>query len=97
MQRKFYVYILASGFNGTLYIGMTSDLVKRIWEHKNNIVEGFTKKYRVHDLVYYEIFDDAENAIRGEKRLKRYNRDWKINLIKRDNPYWRDLYEGICK
>ena len=83
MQRKFYVYILASGFNGTLYIGMTSDLVKRIWEHKNNIVEGFTKKYRVHDLVYYEIFDDAENAIRGEKRLKRYNRDWKINLIKR--------------
>jgi putative endonuclease len=96
MEKRFWTYILASEFNGTLYVGMTSDIIKRVWEHKNNVVKGFTEKYNVHRLVYFEEHSTAENAIRREKRLKKYNRDWKKNLIEKDNPDWKDLYEAIC-
>ena len=89
------VYILASGRNGTLYIGVTSDLVKRIWEHKNNVVEGFTKRYSVHDLVWYELHQTMESAIHREKRLKEWKRAWKLELIEGSNPDWRDLYHEI--
>jgi putative endonuclease len=94
--RSFYVYILASGIGGTLYIGVTNDLVRRIGEHKLKIVKGFTKKYGVHKLVYFEQFDDAENAIKREKQLKKYNRAWKTRRIEELNPSWDDLYSGIA-
>jgi putative endonuclease len=96
MEKRFWTYILASEFNGTLYVGMTSDIIKQVWEHKNNVVKGFTEKYNVHRLVYFEEHSTAENAIRREKRLKKYNRGWKKNLIEKDNPDWKDLYEAIC-
>ncbi len=89
---KYYTYILASKPNGTLYVGVTNNLIKRVYEHKNDFVEGFTEKYSVHNLVYYEIFDDINNAISREKNLKNYKRQWKINLIEKDNPDWKDLY-----
>ena len=89
------VYILASKRNGTLYIGVTSDLVKRIWEHKNNIVEGFTKRYGVHQLVWYELHESMESAIVREKRLKEWKRKWKLELIESTNPNWQDLYLKI--
>ena len=89
------VYILASKRNGTLYIGVTSDLIKRTWEHKNDSVEGFTKRYRVHRLVYYELHENMESAIRREKQMKQWNRGWKLELIEKQNPDWRDLWEGI--
>jgi putative endonuclease len=89
--RSFYVYIVASRIGGTLYVGATNDLVRRVAEHRLELVDGFTKKYGVHRLVYFEQFDDAENAIRREKRLKRWNRDWKIRLIEKFNPNWDDL------
>ena len=92
IKNQYYVYILASKKNGTLYIGVTSDLVKRAYEHKNNIIDGFTKKYNIHKLVYYEISDDIESAIRREKQLKKWNRKWKMNLIEKNNPEWKDLY-----
>ena len=95
MNKQYYVYILASGKHGTLYIGVTSDLVKRVWEHKEKYVKGFTSKYGVDRLVYYEIFGDPENAIKREKRLKDYKRKWKIDLIENKNPEWKDLYEDI--
>ena len=95
MEKNFYVYILASRQNGTLYVGVTSDLIKRVWEHKNKFAEGFTEQYSVDSLVYYEHFADAENAIRREKRLKKYNRKWKTDLIEKGNPYWKDLYEDL--
>jgi putative endonuclease len=95
MEKSFYVYILSSKRNGTLYIGVTSDLIKRVWEHKNKLVEGFTERYGVDKLVYYEQFQDAAYAIRREKRLKKYNRAWKIDLIEKVNPNWKDLYEGL--
>ena len=94
-MKKAFVYILASQPNGTLYVGVTSDLMKRIYEHKNDLADGFSKKYAVHNLVHYEIFDDMYNAIRREKLLKTWKRKWKIDLIKKDNPEWRDLYEEI--
>ena len=94
-MKDFYVYILASQRNGTLYIGVTSDLIKRVWEHKNKLVEGFTKQYDVNKLVYYEPFLDAVNAINREKRLKKYNRKWKTDLIEKANPGWKDLYDGL--
>jgi putative endonuclease len=97
MEKRFWVYILASGFNGTLYIGVTSDLVKRIWEHKNGVVEGFTEKYDVSRLVYFEEHANAEAAVTRERRMKEWKRDWKRNLIEHDNPHWDDLYEAICK
>ena len=93
---QFYVYILASYIGGTLYIGVTNDLVRRIGEHKLEITEGFTKRYSVHKLVYFEQFDDVENAIRREKQLKKYNRAWKIRLIEEFNPNWDDLYSGLA-
>lgn len=94
-DKQFYVYILASGINGTFYVGVTSDLVKRVWQHKNEVVESFTKKYGVKTLVYYEVFADAENAIRREKRLKKWSRESKLQAIEEMNPEWRDLYEGL--
>lgn len=90
------VYILASQRNGTLYIGVTSDLVKRVWEHKNDLVEGFTKKYHVHHLLYFEQHQDMVNAIAREKLLKKWNRAWKIDLIEKNNPQWRDLWPDIA-
>ncbi len=96
MLRQFYVYILASNRNGTLYIGVTNDLVRRVWEHKNDAVEGFTRKYRVHRLVWYDAADTALAAITREKQLKKWNRAWKIRLIKKMNPNWRDLYDEIA-
>ena len=90
------VYILASKPNGTLYIGVTSDPVQRVWQHKNNLVEGFTKRYGVHQLVWYEVHETMESAISREKALKKWNRAWKVELIKRRNPKWSDLYEEIC-
>jgi putative endonuclease len=89
------VYILANNRNGTLYTGVTEDLIKRVYEHKNNLVEGFTKKYHIHMLVYYEQHGNIESAITREKRLKKWNRKWKLELIEKDNPQWRDLYEDI--
>lgn len=90
-----YVYILASKRNGTLYIGVTSDLIKRIWEHKSDLVQGFTKQYQVHDLVWYETSENMESAIVREKQLKEWKRQWKIELIEKLNPYWNDLYQTI--
>ena len=95
MEKQFYIYILASKRNGTLYIGVTSDLIKRVWEHKNKLVEGFTKKYDVNKLVYFERHEDALGAIRREKRLKEWKRKWKLDLIEKDNPSWKDLYDSI--
>jgi putative endonuclease len=89
------VYILASKRNGTLYVGVTSDLVKRTWQHKNDLVEGFTKKYKVHDLVWYELVDDMASAILREKQIKEWKRQWKLELIEKLNPYWNDLYPSI--
>jgi putative endonuclease len=91
-MENFYVYILASEKNGTLYVGITSDLIKRIYEHKNNIVKGFTEKYKVHKLVYYEECNDIYEAIQREKQVKRWYRKWKIELIENFNPEWEDLY-----
>jgi len=95
MEKSYYVYMLASRRNGTLYIGVTSDLIKRVWQHKNKLVEGFTEIYGVDKLVYYEQFQDAEYALNREKRLKKYNRKWKIDLIEKSNPDWKDLYEAL--
>ena len=91
----YYVYILASQKNGTLYIGITRNLIKRVYEHKNNLVEGFTREYNVHNLVYFESCKDVNEAILREKRLKKWNRQWKIELIEKDNPDWKDLYSEI--
>ena len=90
-MKQYYVYILAKKKNGTLYTGVTSDLKKRLWEHNNAVVEGFTKKYQVHRLVYYEVTDSIESAISREKTLKRWKRKWKIELIEAANPTWKDL------
>jgi putative endonuclease len=86
---------MASKRNGTLYIGVTSDLVKRIWEHKNNAVDGFTKRYGIHTLVWYELHESMESAIEREKRLKEWQRAWKLELIEKENPDWKDLYITI--
>ena len=89
------VYILASKRNGTLYTGVTSDLVQRVWQHKNGVVEGFTKRYRVHLLVWLEIHETMVSAISREKAIKEWKRTWKIELIEKSNPIWRDLYGEI--
>ena len=94
-MKQYFVYILASQTAGTLYVGMTSDIKKRIWEHKEKATEGFTDKYDVHKLVYYEVYDDPENAILREKRMKKWNREWKINLFRDTNPDWQDLYDTL--
>jgi putative endonuclease len=86
---------MANKRNGTLYTGVTSDLIKRIWEHKNNFVEGFTKRYGIHLLVYFEQHEDMDSAITREKQIKKWNRSWKIRIIEKHNPQWRDLYEDL--
>lgn len=91
MQKQYYVYILASKRNGTLYTGMTSNLHKRIWQHKNKFIPGFTEKYKVANLVYYEIHEGPVEAITREKQIKKWNRSWKIRLIENENPEWCDL------
>lgn len=83
--------------NCTLYIGMTNDLIKRVYQHKNNLADGFTKKYNVHNLVYYEIHNDVCYAITREKQLKKWNRQWKIELIEKNNPEWEDLYNNLSR
>lgn len=93
----FYVYILCNRRNGTLYTGMTSDLIKRVYEHRNNLVNGFTKKYDIHRLVWYETQESPEGAIIREKRIKKWKRAWKLKLIEKHNPQWNDLYESICR
>lgn len=95
-MKVFYVYIMASKRNGSLYVGSTCDLVKRVWEHKNKVIQGFTAKYNVHMLVYYEIHSTYLEAARREKRFKNWCRQWKINLIEEINLEWVDLYEVIC-
>jgi putative endonuclease len=95
MERQPCVYLLASKCNGTLYTGVTSSLTKRIWEHKNNFVDGFTKKYGVHTLVWYELHETMESAIRREKAIKNWKRAWKIKTIEEVNPEWRDLYPDL--
>jgi putative endonuclease len=94
--RSYYVYILANRIGGTLYIGVTNDLVRRVYEHRQKQVESFAKKYGVDRLVYFEQFHDTENAIKREKRLKRWNRAWKIRLIEEHNPNWDDLYLSMA-
>ena len=96
-MKKFYVYILCNKRNGTLYAGVTSDLIKRVYEHKNNLVEGFTQKYNVRRLVWYEMHETAETAIMKEKQIKAWKRQWKLRLIEGDNPDWNDLYDVICE
>ena len=96
IERSYWVYILASRIGGTLYIGVTNNLVRRVYEHRNGLAHGFTKKYQVHRLVYFEQYSDIEAAITREKRLKRWNRAWKIQLIEELNPNWDDLYPQIA-
>ncbi len=90
-MKKYYVYILASKKNGTLYVGVTGNLMLRVYEHRNDLVDGFTKRYKVHDLVYYEEYGDVYDALSREKRIKVWKRQWKIDLIEKDNPEWKDL------
>lgn len=96
-MNNYYVYIMASKRNGTLYIGVTSDLIKRVYEHKEGLAEGFTKKYGVKNLVYYEQAQEIETAIAREKQMKKWNRKWKLALIEKQNPEWNDLYHEIVK
>ncbi|HEX2960077.1 MAG TPA: GIY-YIG nuclease family protein [Chitinispirillaceae bacterium] len=95
MEKQPVVYILASGKNGTLYTGVTSDLVRRIWEHKNNVNSGFTQRYGVHTLVWFEIHPTMESAIKREKNIKEWKRKWKLDLIEKENKDWNDLYTAI--
>ncbi|MBQ6515714.1 GIY-YIG nuclease family protein [bacterium] len=95
MNKTYAVYILTNYNETTFYIGVTGDLQKRIWEHKNKVVDGFTKKYNVDKLVYYELTDNVETALNREKQLKRWHRQWKINLIKEVNPEFKDLSESL--
>ena len=95
-SKQYWVYMLASDRNGTLYVGVTSELAKRVWQHKNEVTQGFTQKYGVHCLVWFEECGDAIAAITREKQLKRWNRMWKVRAIEVMNPEWRDLYADIC-
>jgi len=94
--KQYYVYMMASKRNGTLYVGVTNDLIRRVYEHRHGLVQGFTKKYGVTRLVYYEVLDDPHEAITREKRIKKWRREWKVNLIKESNAQWRDLYDEIA-
>jgi len=96
-MNDYYVYIICSKRNGTSYTGVTSNLIKRVYEHKNKLADGFSKKYNVHRLVWYESHATAEQAIIREKQIKGWNRRWKLNLIEKDNPEWNDLYDTICE
>jgi len=95
MSKQYYVYILASRRNGTLYIGVTNNLVRRVWQHREGLIDGFTKRYDVEKLVHFECFDDVRQAIHREKRLKKWKREWKINLIQQSNVAWDDLYDQL--
>ena len=97
MDKTFYVYILASRRNGTLYIGVTSQLVQRVWQHKEGLADGFTRRYGLKTLVWYEQHDTAESAIGREKQIKKWERAWKVELIETENPYWNDLYEDVTR
>lgn len=92
-----YVYMLASQRHGTLYVGVTKDLVRRVYEHRTDVIPSFTSRHHVHQLVWFEIYDDAITAITREKEIKKWRREWKINLVEQSNPEWVDLYEGICR
>jgi putative endonuclease len=94
-QKYYYVYILSNKYNNVIYVGITNDLIRRVYEHKNKLVEGFTEKYNVDKLVYYELFNDPINAITREKQLKGYSRKKKVELINSFNPEWKDLYENL--
>ena len=96
MEKQPCVYLLASGRNGTLYIGVTSDLIKRVFQHRNNLVDGFTKRYKVHNLVWYEVHERMESAILREKQIKKWRRTAKIGLIEQSNPDWQDLWHELC-
>jgi putative endonuclease len=96
-DKQFYVYILSNRIGGTLYVGMTSRLVQRVYEHREELVEGFSKRYGLHLLVYWEMHATAESAIRREKQIKEWKRAWKIELIERENPNWMDLYPIITR
>ncbi len=89
------VYLLASKRNGTLYVGVTSNLLQRVWQHKNDMIDGFTKRYDIHDLVWYEMHGTMESAIMREKAIKEWKRAWKLELIEKDNPSWLDLYQSL--
>ena len=91
----FFVYMMASKRNGAIYTGVTNNLLNRVWQHKYNIIQGFTSKYNVHKLVYYEQHEDIKPAINREKQIKKWKRQWKLKLIEQLNPYWKDLYEDI--
>ena len=95
MEKNFAVYLLASRRNGTLYVGVTSNLPKRIWEHREHFVDGFTKEHAIRKLVWYEAHENAESAMSREKRIKKWNRGWKIRLVEATNPYWNDLYPEL--
>jgi len=95
MMKNYYVYMLSRKRNGTLYIGVTSDLVMRVYQHKYDLADGFTKWYRVHNLVWYEVHQSPESAIQKEKELKKWRRAWKLDLIEQQNPGWKDLYEEL--
>lgn len=92
-----YIYIMTNKPNGTLYVGVTSDLIKRVYEHKNGFVEGFTKKYKTKKLAYFEVLDSIEDAIAREKQLKNWKREWKVALIEKENMEWKDLYDGLVE
>ncbi|MGZ5037367.1 MAG: GIY-YIG nuclease family protein [Usitatibacter sp.] len=96
MHRRYYVYILANKPYGTLYTGITNDLARRVWEHGNDVVKGFTREHQTHRLVWYEVHGDAYEAIAREKLLKKWHRDWKISLIQEMNPQWEDLYDEVA-
>ena len=95
MERRFYVYILTNRPYGTLYVGITNDLARRAWEHRSDVVPGFSREHGLHRLVWYEVHSTAIDAIAQEKRIKKWHRDWKVNLIQSMNPEWNDLYEFL--
>jgi putative endonuclease len=95
MSNHYYVYILSSKKNGTLYVGVTNDLMRRVGEHKLGLIEGFTNKYKINKLVYFETYNDINEAILREKRIKKWNRNWKIKIIEEMNPEWNDLYDDL--
>lgn len=94
-MNTYFIYILASKKNGTLYVGVTNNLKRRVFEHKNNLIEGFSSKYNIHNLVYYEQTTDIKSAIEREKHIKKWNRKWKLELIEKNNSEWRDLYHYL--
>jgi len=97
MPRQFYTYIMASRLGGTLYVGVTNDLIRRAWEHRTGAVPGFTKRHNVKSLVYFEVHENIEAAILREKRIKNWRRAWRVELIEKTNPYWHDLYDEIAQ